>query len=221
MTGIHQALSGFFVQPPTPAIAAFTTSTLNNADFATHTYPAGVVSGDLVLVLTTIPTSGPINGITSFTLLDDFVSGTTQHLAIYYRIAAGSLSGTFTQDLTGSSIDYAATVFRITSRQGTPEITTTTASATTTPDPAVIAPSWGAASSSLIITATAYNLTNSSASAYPTGYTYHQNSTAASLVSTSLATAARRMFTSSENPGSFTVGSSANTCTATIAVRSS
>lgn len=206
--------------PYTPIIASTSSSFGSGVDFTSTAYPSGVVAGDLVLVFCTIPSSGPINIPSGFTSLLDVTSGTTMHQNCFYRVAAGSLSGNFSHDLTGSSIDYTEYAFRITNMQGTPEGSSSTSASTSAPDPASIAPSWGAGIGTLVIQSVAYNaaVTTTTVSAYPGGYGLNQVNYGDSTSSVSLGIAGRRLFTSSEDAGAFTLSAAQRCVTLTVAV---
>lgn len=195
------------------------------ADTYAVAFPSGIVAGDLALFMIAIPSTGTIAAPTNpsgMTLLGSVTSGLDLRLSVYYKAWAGSESGEFTGDLTGSGMDYTAMAIRISDRQGNPEWVTASNTGTSSPDPDSISPSWGAASQSLIFAfaATYGTPTDSVVSAYP--YTGNNNSQLVDSIvrdQTTLSICTKNVRATSENPGAFTLAGSCNAIYGTIAVR--
>lgn len=229
MTGIHQGVAGSGVVLTTPKIAGFQTNFTVGADFWTCNTPSGNVAGNLLIVGVAIPSSGPINAVPFFTtsgtgltsLLDSTIGALRQR--IFYRTLTGVEVGNLTGDITGSVMDVSVWAIILSSATGTPEITAITGSASSSPDPASITPSWGLTSPSLFLTSLAKTgtATASAINAYPAGYTLQNTSIGDGTLTVSQGFAAYRKRSSPENPGPFTLSSAPTSYIAhTIAVQS-
>ena len=208
-----------------PLIASFTTAAQNDVDGYTITKPSGVASGDLLVIAACMPSANAIVAPSGFTALTDQIQGVFPAISLHtwYRRANGSEGASWTGDLPGSAIDFCAIALRITDDDtgDTPEGTDVGQSSGTAPDPPSISPSWGAGAQSLIMAFTARNSGGVSVSAYPAGYDENQISVASSgSFPVGLALATRNLVAASEDPGAYTLGGSAVTCSATVAARS-
>lgn len=207
------------------AIAATNTYSKSDAGISSHpiNLPAGIASGDLLLVFAVFNGGPTVTDPSGWSLLaSNGASGDAAR--IYAKIADGSEGATVTVTLSGNQRAHAAS-YRITgNRNGvtSSEIAVSTAvdANTATPDPPSLTPSWGSDENLWI----AVDLCASSAftfSSYPTNYSLGQlnaqsgNNNNANAVSV----AARLLTATSEDPGSFTTVTARDRSTYTLAVR--
>lgn len=213
---VQRSAGGF----PEIASSAQTTSGGSSASSIAVTMPSGIAAGDLLIVVlshgTSLVTWGTPGGWTALAF--------GQSNAIFYRIATGSESSTYTFTPSVAGI-LTASAWRITGSHASaaPEVQSTNSSTSTkNADPPSLTPSWGSAKNLWI---TVFGVVNNplslSFTSYPAGYSL--NNTAVSS-GTSLSgchfIAARKLEATTEDPGTYaTGGNSGRYLVATIAIR--
>lgn len=188
------------------------------------TMPTGILASDLIVSYVEVRNAGTWStvptGWTSFG--SQAGGGGAGKLDIFYKIAAGTESGTTPTWIASASTTASWQVRRITSWHGTtpPEAATTSGDATAA-NPPSLTPSWGADDDLWIAVAGHTAISAAAFTAAPTNYTDFVNTGASSGGSaTSLASAIRQLNATSEDPGAFTAGGSNRFwAAATIAVR--
>jgi len=209
-------------EPCLPVVASVT-ETAFDTNTLTHnvSMPTAVDAGDLLIVLFTNDGYG-VNATTpvGWNLLDSRpANGCT--LSAYYRVATGIEGGTGVDITTSNSEEAVAQVYRITNWHGTtpPEISTDAVGLTTSPDPYGLNPSGWDLENTLWIAVAGQEFGGGSPT-YPTDYV-DGISTISSNHTTrcGMHSAIRINTVSSENPGPFGIGDSAQWVAYTIAVR--
>lgn len=189
------------------------------------TNPSGIVSGDLLLMLTGRVVSGTITTPAGWTIAtgNAILSGSgNRQLNAFYRIADGSEGASTTVTTSSGAFKMAAIILRITAWHGTtpPEGDPTGASnvGSTTPDPPSLNPSGWDIEDTLWIAVECHNDVASTVAMFP----YADNnitSGTASGSSTALGLATTTSSAASVNPGTFTLSASAEWAANTFAVR--
>ena len=166
-------------------------------------YPTGIASGDLLICIFNSHTGA--NFPVGWTVLAEIINfNDVMNIAyVATKVAEGTESGSFTVT-TNASKKAVHFCYRI-SGAGTPTLTSGSHNATTNPDPPNHDP--GAGSKDYVWLATSCRNNTSSHSAYPTNYTNGQNQLASGTGGVGASVAERTLTASSENPGTFTVGS--------------
>lgn len=212
MTGVHQAVAGGRVLS-VPSIVGTTSVTSQTADFYEIPLPSGVQANRIlwgaVAGRSGFALGAPISpsGITTlqFTAADPT---SPLRLLLFYKVLAGTESGNIYGDLPGSQFAYcgfASIIGDVDGDAGTLAETASNASSIT-PDP--LAAPWGGTNPSLYISFLAWRGSPApDLSAYPDSYTIMQ--TTVPLTNLKLAVAARRIVTTNEVPGPWTLSSNA------------
>lgn len=199
-----------------PVVAATNTSTVDTVT-TSHTValPAGIASGDLLIVLfatENLTLTWP-SGWTSF--LDVNNGG---KLAAAYRVANGS-EGASISVTTNFGWKSAHTSYRISGYQGVPEATTATGSSSS-PNPPSLTPAWGQAETLWLVACAGQALSAPTVESYPTNYTNGINSVGGgSDADFSLGSARRSLDAAAEDPVAFTLSGSVQWVAATIGIR--
>jgi len=196
--------------------ATFAKTNTNASD--NFTLPAGIVSGDRLLLIFTgivFPTTNPPTG---WTLLASYGgSSGAPRTAIYVRDADGTEGASLTLDtsLRGVSISY-----RISDASPVTEweITTTTGGPSTAPDPPSENASYGANNTLWIAGATMRDQ-GVDVTAFPANYFDVQEIGGSGGTSSSAGSAERKLVAAAENPGAFTIGLSKDWGAFTVAVK--
>lgn len=209
-----------------PTIQSITETTFGS-DATSHavTMPATVNSGDLLVCLfandgnATVTTPSGWRAVDSATTPSSRVRG-----GIYAKSADGTEDGTTVDFVTSASEQAAAQVYRITGWGGdvTNDVAASTAATSDdgNPDPANLAPAWGAKDTMWLVVS--FTSTNNAISTYPTNYTNGQQaSSGAATTAAQSASARRSLNASSENPGTFTYASTVAYAAWTIAIEPS
>ena len=198
-----------------------TTAQSNSTSSRNITLPSGIAAGDLLLLFLVVGTSSAV----TFTPPSGFsavagagTSSTTCNADAFYKIADGTESGTVISVLSAPTNISVASAYRV---QGAdpayaPEGVATTGTGTA-PNPPSLTPSWGSAETLWFATFGKRTGILSSLSAYPADYTSNQTTRDESTVMIGVAT--DEVATGTENPGSYTLTSSADWMASTIAVR--
>lgn len=211
-----------FLSDTFPTVLSLTETSFST-DTLTHnvSMPATVLAGELLLMLFT--SDGTLGHTTpsGWTLIKT-LAGTQTRVSVYGKVAIGDEDGTTVNVATVATETAAAQVYRITDWWGSLsgiEASTGAAASGTTPDPDNLAPSWGTARPLWIAVCSADNAPT--VSAYPTNYTNGTRTASGGTDQCMLASARREIRGSSENPGTFTIGTSGAWAAFTIAVRPS
>lgn len=211
-----------------PATAAAPTATPFAASVTSMpvSMPASIASGDLLLAFVEVRNAGTWTkaaGWTDITSLSQTGGGGgVGKLNGFYKIAAGTESGTTPTWTASISTTGEWQVYRITGWHGTtpPEALTTSGDASAA-NPPSLTPSWGADDTLWLAVAGHTAGSTAAWSAGPASYSGFQNDGASSGGSAvSIASAYRQLNAASEDPGTFTVsGSNRFWAAATIGIR--
>lgn len=179
------------------------------------TLPSGIVAGDILVMACTsngnVPPTGPPAGWAQEILNVGGGTGTDRFLAVFSKTADGSEGATVDVDM-ASGVSLNALVWRISG--GALVEGTSTSSSGTTPNPPSLSPSWGARDTLWIAL---FAAREGSASAYPAGYSngrYSNHSTTFVVGG-----AEKSSNAASEDPGTFTIPSSAVWVGGTVAIQ--
>lgn len=175
----------------------------NNTASNTHTVnlPADIAAGDLLIAMLMI------SGIRNVTWPDGWSVDPDQQFA--YKIADGDEGASITVDTDGAGVTSAHTTYRLTGHDANNPVQSTEAVqfSGTQPDPPNLAPSWGAADTLWIVAAGWINGTIT-VNAYPSNYT-NGRTDAGNSTGVAIGSARRELNASSDNPGQFTLSSTA------------
>ena len=180
--------------------------------------PEGVVAGErLIAIITTdhaaAVTWTPPSGWTEIAE----ISSTVCNGAVFEKVANGSESGLVTAVASASCTNSVACCYRVANAHpSTPSEIATATGTSTAPDPPSRTASWGVEENLAI--AAMGKRASSAFSAYPSGYATAQLSGTQGNVLSAMAT--RQTTGATEDPGSFTLGTSVGWWAATIMVRS-
>jgi hypothetical protein len=195
------------------------TQTTNSFSW-TLTYPSGVVIGDLLLCFVGSDGGAGYN----YTLAAEWTrilhaNNAAAILVVWYRIADGSESGTFTMSITGPAGEQGAwRVVRISNWDGrrAPEITSAATGTSTNPDPPSLTPSWGLADTLwFAIEAADDGRTDATAWPLPDG---NFNDSSGGATGAHLGTCRDELMQASLDPGTFTIDRNEEWLAATLAV---
>lgn len=220
----HGVLSGGRPAPK-PKLESWTSATLSAQDVCTINKPTGVVADDLLVIVTTIPSSGPINGYTGFSRKLDLSQSIFLHLTIDTKRATGSEGATFVTDLTGSSIDVAAWCGRfsgwVPEEENDEVISNGVPNAgSTTPDPDSLTIPWGSGTQSMVMAVCCHTgAPTDVVNAAPAGFELIAVNGASCDVGLGIAIA--NMFAGSVDPSNFTLSGSELWVAATYAAKAS
>ena len=184
--------------------------------------PASIQAGELLIIFVSANNNAGVTFTTpsGWTQLYNVTGGgNMRRHACYYKVATGSEGASVT--LTGSTnATFAANSYRISGYQGTPEAATPATGSSASPNPPSLTPSWGSAKT-LWLAVAADISTSGTAPTAPTnfgsGITAQGNTFGANQCRTS--SSRRELESTSEDPGTFTIGSSNQWIAATVAIR--
>ncbi|MCJ7668971.1 MAG: hypothetical protein MUO61_00440, partial [Dehalococcoidia bacterium] len=213
---------------PVPVLAAPAVTSVTETAFGTDTtdhyvdMPATIDAGDLLIVLFTNDGDATVTTPAGWSLLASNNNGNHVRLSVYYKIAAGTEGGTTVNFVTSENEQAAAQVYRITSWHGTtpPEISTAATGTNTAPDPSSLNPAGWDVANTLWLAVAGQDQgggTSSYPASYTDGITTRSKTTGGERCQTM--SARRVLAAASENPGTFTIGSSDDWVAFTIAVR--
>ena len=203
-----------------PQVAAHIGQTFDPAA-TTHnvTMPSTVNAGDLLIVLLVWSNTNSISNPSGWSnLFQTSFSG--RRGGGWLKVAAGTEGSTNVNFSTSSSSKMAARVYRVTGWFGDAAGVEATGAATgsgSTPNPASLTPSWGAAETLWLANAHAWT-DATSVTSYPSNY----SNGAFSIVNSEnaiIASARRELSASSEDPATFTLNDSGNWLASTIAIQ--
>lgn len=204
-----------------PAIAGTPTSYSWGISTASRliAIPADVVAGErLIAIITSDHTSAVTwTAPSGWTEIAEVSSGLWCNGAVFEKIADGSESGLVTAVASASCTNSVACCYRVSNAHPSAASEVATAAGTsTTPDPPSRTASWEADENLAI--AVMGKRASAAFSAYPSGYTTDQLSATQGNVLSAMAT--RQTTGATEDPGSYTLGTSVGWWAATIMVRS-
>lgn len=186
--------------------------------------PAGIVSGDLLLLFVSLDGAPTLSGFPAGWTQVIRTSATAAVAEVWYKIADGSeVNFAYTSSGVETSVNRC---LRITSWHGTtaPEATGATSTGNTTPNPPTLTPSWGSADT---LWAAYYGMDGGAgatgeATAYPTSYANNQYTDVSGIGgagTVAMAVATRELAAASDDPGTFTSNRSDAWAALTVAVR--
>lgn len=211
------------------SIADTTTYSSNDVALSSHNLnlPPNISSGDLLLLFVMVHNQ-TITDLSGWDVLHSAIGSGTDRSRIYAKEATGSEGSTVTLSLSGTS-RASCNAYRITGWSGDLTssgiaISSLVAASTLTPNPPNLTPSWGSAENLwfAIDWYTDSNTTFTPPGAYPTNYGLGQLfvKNGAGSSGQLLATAARLLTATSEDPGVFThTGAAKDSDAQTIAIR--
>ncbi len=207
------------IDPSFPIVAASATSSRASNDFAdVITMPAGIASGDLLIVIHSTDVGGGAR-TWSGGFTEILNKSATSNLGVAWKIAVGGDTLTVTKS---ESERFSAIALRITGAHASsaPEISATVTGSSTAPNPDSVTASWGA-ENNLFIAFHGHDTTTTDASvtAFPTSYTENQiqGVYVASAGEPNMAT--QNLTAASDDPGTFTINTSLGWRAGTIVVR--
>ena len=212
-----------------PAISAPVVATVTETAFgiaATDHYvsmPSIVNTGDLLVVVFANDRDESVTTPGGWTELASDTNGPHIRVSVYHKIAAGTEGGTAVNFITSAAEEAAAQVYRITNWHGTtpPEISVAATGSDASPDPSSLNPAnWDVADTLWIAVAGQDRGDQTGTIAYPTGYTGGTSTLSSSGTGSCRIHSARRVLAIAlEDPGAFTIPSSEQWVSFTIAVR--
>lgn len=198
-----------------PVVEATNISSTSGSATQVVNLPAGISSGDLLLIFLGMQDGRTINTPSGWTQL--YNNNSDPSAACFYKVASGSEGASVSVTLSSSSIG-GHTSYRISNYQGTPEAATLNGpTSSANPNPPSLTPSWGSAKT-LWITATH----NRNPSADPSVSSYPANTTNGiygHVTGAGMATAQRQLEASSWDPNTYTMSASVAWCANTVAIR--
>jgi hypothetical protein len=221
ITGITKAnpgvVTGSFATSSYPVVesTALYTSAGSSVTTAPVTMPSNIITGDLLIMVLKIGSTGTATTPTGWTLLSSRSS--TGNSYIYYKISDGTETNHI--DVTVSTAHASAITYRISNYEGTPEASF---AATNVNDPPSLTTSWSS-TKNLFIAACTTRQSNNAFTAAPTGYsdllTIGDPSTG-TTTHVRLATAVKEANAATDDPAAFTAtGTLDNPHSATIVIK--
>jgi hypothetical protein len=221
ITGITKAnpgvVTGSFATSSYPVVesTALYTSSGSAVTTAPVTMPANIITGDLLLMVVKLGSTGTATTPTGWTLLSSRSS--TGNSYIYYKISDGSETNHI--DVTVTSSHVSAITYRISNYEGTPEASF---AATNVNDPPSLTTSWSS-TKNLFIAACTTRQSNNAFTAAPTGYSNLLtigDPSSGTTTHVRLATAVKEANSDTDNPAAFTTtGTLDNPHSATIVIK--
>lgn len=210
---------------PSTAAAPTATAFATSVTSMPVNMPSSIASGDLLIAFVHVRNAGTWtlpSGWTDISTLSQGGGGTVGKLNGFYKIAAGTESGTTPTWTSSIGTTGEWQTYRVTGWHGTtpPEATTTNGDASAA-NPPSLTPSWGA-DDTLWIALAGHSAGSTAAwSAGPSSYSGFQiNGASSGGSAVSIASAYRQLNASSEDPGAYTVsGSNRFWSSGTIAIR--
>lgn len=210
---------------PSAAAAPTATAFATSVTSMPVSMPSSIASGDLLIALVHVRNAGTwtnASGWTDISTLSQTGGGTVGKLNGFYKIAAGTESGTTPTWTASTGTTGEWQVYRVTGWHGTtPPEAGTTSGDTTAANPPSLTPSWGADDTLWLAVAGHSAASTTAWSAGPSSYSGFQvNGASSGGSAVSIASAYRQLNASSEDPGAFTVsGSNRFWSAATVAIR--
>jgi hypothetical protein len=221
ITGITKAnpgvVTGSFATSSYPVIesTAVYTSAGSAVTTAPISMPAYIITGNLLIMVVKLGSTGTATTPTGWTLLSSRSS--TGNSYIYYKFSDGTESTSI--NLTVTSSHVSAITYRISNYEGTPEASFT---ATNVNDPISLTTSWGS-TKNLFIAACTTRQSNNAFTVAPTNYSNLKtigDPSSGTTAHVRLATASREVNSNTEDPAAFTTtGTLDNPHSATIAIK--
>jgi hypothetical protein len=187
----------------TPAVAAVNGGNdVVNSTSHTVNLPAGISTGDLLLVVFASDSNPTITFPANWYNLDTTSSGAATTMAIYYKIADGSDGATITVTTSNNQMT-AHTSFRITGGQGV-EIGTAATDTDASPDPGELRTRFGTLNN-LWIAVSGNDVGTTTVTGYPAGYADTRNDRSNDAEGVGIGTARLASTTDNNDPGVFTL----------------
>lgn len=190
-----------------------------NQNNHTVNLPAGIVAGDLLIVLFVSDGNTAINfpneGTDWIQLFEDHDGTGVVTFAAAYRIADGGEGANITV-VTNIAEMTAHTSYRISGYSEVPEAGVSVGATNVNPDPPNLTPSWGSANTLWL--AVEGNDDQDAVTDYPANYTDGRNDVAANADGCGVGSARRELRAVSENPGTFTIAGAEQWVANTIAI---
>lgn len=200
-----------------PAVAAINGSVEQyNPTEHTVDLPANISAGDLLIVIFCCYLTASITFPEGWTELFQGAGGILVRFGACYRVADGEEGATITVT-TATNVCSAHNSYRITGYSSTPEVGTMATAASTTPDPPSLSPTWGAKDTLWL--AVQGNYVGWEITAYPTNYTDGRNDRTFGVYKVGIASARRELNAESDDPATFTQGTSSQWAANTIAIK--
>lgn len=195
-----------------PIVQATANSSTGSVTSHAVTMPSGITAGDILVAFFVCSGGVTISSHSGWTLEANVLSrASTNRLLIVSKVAAGSDTLTV---VTSSGTQAAHAVYRIKSDSADVEVTTfSSTTATANPNPPSLTPTGGSDDYLWIAAVASGGVT---VSAYPTNYSSNQVTNAAGAYTIGAATYNKTG--TSEDPGTFTISSSADTVAATVSI---
>lgn len=204
-----------------PIVDATNTSNTSSAT-TSHTVnlPAGIVAGNLLIIVFGNFTAASTVTITGYTQLVT-QTNTNGRLTVLYKTATGSEGSTVSATTSGAGTISAHNSYRISGWSGTPEAATTSGT-DANPNPPSLTPSW-TTTKTLWIAATNADRVGASltVSAFPSGYSGGIQNTGTLPVQPATCTGSAWVNSqaASEDPGTFSLSNSVSWSSATIGIQ--
>ena len=221
ITGITKAnpgvVTGSFSTSSYPVVesTAVYTSAGTAVTTAPITTPANIITGDLLIMVVKLGSTGTATTPTGWTLLASRSS--TGNSYIYYKISNGTENNSV--DLTVTSSHVSAITYRISNYEGTPEASF---AGTNVNDPPSLTTSWSS-TKNLFIAACTTRQSNNAFTAAPSGYSNLKtigDPSSGTTTHVRLATATKEVNAATDDPGAFTTtGTLDNPQSATIVIK--
>lgn len=207
---------------PNAAIVDAVNGGNNAVDSLNHTVnlPAGIASGDLLLVFFTVDENPVVTFPAGWTQIFNDNSGANLRYAAFYRVSNGTEGASITVT-TDSAQMSAHTSYRIRHYTGVPESAVSVGGLSISPNPPVLGPAWGAALNAWFAV-TGYDVGTTTVTGYPANYTNDQrNDRANDATGVGQGTAWRSLNAANDNPGTYTLSGAETWLANTVAVQMS
>ena len=204
-----------------PTVDATNTS-IHDSDVTSHTVslPAGISSGDLLIVIFAVDANPGVTWPGGWTEIAEVLQVASVTLAVAYRQADGGEGATITVT-SGTAKKSAHTTYKISGHENpatqAPEMSTGVNGFGTNPDPDSLSPT-GGSKDYLWLAVHAHDGIQTT-DAFPTNYTNGISSEGTNAVASAGAgSAERQLTTATEDPGAFTISNNEQWAAATVAV---
>ncbi len=204
-----------------PTVDATNTS-IHDSDVTSHTVslPAGISSGDLLIVIFAVDANPGVTWPGGWTEIAEVLQEVSVTLAVAYRQADGGEGATITVT-SGTAQRSAHTTYKISGHENpatqAPEMSTGVNGFGTNPDPDSLSPT-GGSKDYLWLAVHAHDGIQTT-DAFPTNYTNGISSEGTNAVASAGAgSAERQLTTATEDPGAFTISNNEQWAAATVAV---
>ena len=178
--------------------------------------PAGIVAGDLLIVVFTTDETPAVTFPGGWINLFDTINGVSVRFTAEYRIADGG-EGASIVVTTADNQMTSHTSYRISGYNGVPEVGVSATGADNSPNPPNLTPSWGLRST-LWLSIAGYDGGTKTVNAYPANYTDGRNDRANNAEGSGTGSARREIGAVSDDPEVFTLSGVDDWVANTIAI---